>query len=112
MAGISKIAVSFAWSEEKNGQYKSAVDNFCAELTALGIEVVRDSLVLKLGDNLERFMREDIGKSGYLCVFLSEAYLKSHNCMYELFVARMKAYGNDDEFTSRVRIGQIGRAHV
>jgi len=104
MAGISKIAVSFAWSEENNGEYKAAVDTFCEELGALGIEVVRDSLVLKYGDNLEKFMREEIGKAGYLCVFLSDAYLKSHNCMYELLVARMRAYGNDDEFTSRVRI--------
>lgn len=104
MAGISKIAVSFAWSEENNGEYKAAVDTFCDELGALGIEVVRDSLVLKYGDNLEEFMREQIGKAGYLCVFLSDAYLKSHNCMYELLVARMRAYGNDDEFTSRVRI--------
>jgi hypothetical protein len=101
---ISKVAVSFAWSEETSGEHKSAVERFCTELSQHGIEVVKDSLVLKYGDNLEKFMREQIGKAGYLCVFLSEAYLKSHNCMYELLVARMRAYGNDAEFSSRVKI--------
>ena len=104
MVDRRKVAVSYAWAEEKDGEHARVVKKFCDDLQANGVEVVRDSSVLKYGDRFELFMREEIGKAGVLCVFLTESYLRSANCMYELLVAWKWAYGNPDEFRQRVRI--------
>jgi len=98
-----KAAVSYSWKEEDNGQNAAAVDAFCEKLKNAEIEVVRDKDQLKPGECISEFMR-DIGASDYLCVFLSDAYLKSPNCMYELLVAWQKSKDNPEKFRSRVKV--------
>ena len=84
------------------GQNANAVNEFCQELTTRGIEVVRDLDRVKHGDCLSAFMR-DVGASDFLCVFLSDDYLRSPNCMYELLVAWQRSRDNAVEFRKRVK---------
>ena len=98
-----KVAVSYAWKEERGGDHANAVDTFCEQLRGAGIDVIRDSDRLKHGECISAFMRS-IGASDFLCVFLSDAYLKSPNCMYELLVAWQRSRDNADEFRSRVKV--------
>ena len=81
-----KVAVSYAWKTEAGGASAGQVEAFCQFLAARDVAVLRDVQGMKLGDSLSGFMRE-IGTSRFLCVFLSEPYLRSPNCMYELLVA-------------------------
>ena len=80
---------------------QGAVQKFCDELNSRQIEVIRDNERLKHGQCIDTFMR-DIGRSDHLCVFLSEGYLKSPNCMYELMIAWNRSKDNPDEFRDRV----------
>ena len=97
-----KVAVSYAWKEEDNGVNAGAVEEFCTALRQAGVDVVRDVDRLKPGQCISEFMR-GIGASDFLCVFLSDAYLRSPNCMYELLVAWQRSKENPDEFRQRVK---------
>ncbi len=102
MSQKKTVAVSFAWKEEKDGNYRGLVDAFCDECVAKGIHVTRDALWLKHGDDLSRFMREEVGKAGVVVLFLSEAYIRSHNCMYEYLVAWNHDFDDADALASRL----------
>ncbi|MEM7014069.1 MAG: toll/interleukin-1 receptor domain-containing protein, partial [Verrucomicrobiota bacterium] len=98
-----KLAVSYAWKteESKNPEHHQRVSRFCELLEAVGIEVLRDTKDLGLGENLTKFM-EQIGGSDRICVFLSKAYLESVNCMYELLVAKQSVAANPNSFANKL----------
>lgn len=98
-----QVAVSYSWREEDKGANHGAVKAFCEQLRQLGVDVIRDLNRLKHGDCISKFMRS-IGASDFLCVFLSEAYLKSPNCMYELLIAWQCSKDNPEQFRSRVKV--------
>jgi len=97
------VAISYAWKEEREGVYAGAVERFCESLEARGIAVRRDLMHLKPGDDIRRFMRS-IGSAEFLCVFLSDAYLESPNCMYELLIAWQRSRDDADGFRDRVKV--------
>jgi len=99
----TKVAVSYSWREEISGANAGAVGMFCQQLEAARIPVIRDVDRLKHGECISKFMRE-IGKSDFLCIFLSDSYLKSPNCMYELLVAWQRSKDHAEEFNSRVKV--------
>ena len=86
MPARPKVAVSYSWQEERSGRNAGAVDAFCARLRTADVEIIRDVSELSHGESILAFMRS-IGASDFLCVFLSDGYLHSPNCMYELLVA-------------------------
>lgn len=98
-----KVGVSYSWKEETDGPNKAAVDSFCQQLRDAGVEVIRDKDRVKHGESLSAFMR-DLGAMDHLCVFLSEPYLKSPNCMYELLVSWQRSKDAPAEFRSRVSV--------
>ncbi|MBE9033395.1 toll/interleukin-1 receptor domain-containing protein, partial [filamentous cyanobacterium LEGE 11480] len=59
------------------------VDELCDVLGAANIRVVRDSEELRYKDSLKQFMQR-LGKGKCLIVVISDKYLKSRYCMYEL----------------------------
>lgn len=103
MPAKPKVAVSYSWNEEKATTNHRAVARFCKELEKAGIAYVRDTDSVRLGDSLSQFMRQ-VGTANYLCVFLSDGYLKSRNCMYELLVAWQYNRDNPEEFAKRVKV--------
>jgi hypothetical protein len=100
---LPRVAVSYAWKEERGGTSALAVETFCEQLRANGIEVIRDKDRVRHGESLSEFM-QSIGASDRLCVFLSQDYLRSQNCMYELLVAWNRSKDNPKEFRSRVMV--------
>lgn len=98
-----KVAVSYSWKEERSGTNAKAVDAFCKQLESRDVAVIRDTARLKHGESIKTFMRS-VGASDFLCVFLSDAYLRSPNCMYELLIAWQRSKDNPDEFRQRVKV--------
>ena len=97
-----KVAVSYSWKEEREGQNANAVNDFCIQLRAGGIGVLHDVDHMEYGESISRFM-QSLGASDCLCVFLSDNYLRSQNCMYELLVAWQRSKDNSQEFRKRVK---------
>ncbi|MFM7166690.1 MAG: toll/interleukin-1 receptor domain-containing protein [Planctomycetaceae bacterium] len=97
-----KVAISYAWKAKSGRKFKNAVQRLCDQLREADVDVTRDVECLKFGDNLRTFMRR-IGRSGKICVFLSEAYLQSENCMYELFIAFQRDCDAEEKLAKRLR---------
>ena len=102
--GHKLACVSYAWKEEKNADPNRGkkVEEFCSILASKGYEVVRDTEELKLGDRLSEFMRR-IGKGDRIYVFLSDAYLRSPNCMFELLMIWQSSGFDAEKFLGRIR---------
>ncbi|MEM7603176.1 MAG: toll/interleukin-1 receptor domain-containing protein [Verrucomicrobiota bacterium] len=98
-----KVAVSYSWKEEREGEHVELVDAFCDALWQKGITIVRDKDQVEFGESLAEFMR-GIGESDHLCIFLSDGYLRSPNCMYELYIAKSRSQDNPAEFRSRIKV--------
>lgn len=102
-SNIKKIAISYAWAAEAGGSHAGRVEELCLRLRASGTQVLRDVDGAKPGDNLAVFMRE-VGNSEVVCVFLTDAYLRSANCMYELLVAWQTCKSDPGKFREKVRV--------
>ncbi len=98
-----RVSVSYSWEEERNGSNAGAVAAFCSYLQQIGVDVVRDTDRLRHGECISQFM-VGLGASDFLCVFLSDAYLRSPNCMYELLVAWNRSKAEPDKLRQRVKV--------
>ncbi len=88
-----KVFLSYSWS---NSIEADQVENL---LTSLGYYVKRDIRELEYKRNIKEFMRT-IGDSDFVITLISDKFLKSHNCMYEILeLTRYSDY--------RKRISQI-----
>jgi len=74
-----QVYISYAWSEESN----RIADELDADLQASGIEIIRDKRALGYKGMIGDFMQQ-IGRGHAIVVIVSDKYLKSPNCMYEL----------------------------
>lgn len=102
--------VSYAWSDEEHDR-TAIVDRFCAELKARGIRILRDRDVLGVGDRISTFMKR-IGRAERIFVFLSDKYLKSTFCMFELSEIWRNSRREGDTFLSRVRVHPLPCARI
>jgi hypothetical protein len=78
--------VSYAWRDQSpQGKDREAiVDKLCVEAEKRGTPIMRDKNVLGFGDNIAKFMKQ-FGLGDRVFVILSDKYLKSPFCMFELF---------------------------
>jgi hypothetical protein len=97
------VAISYAWKEEHGGEHSRKVEAICTRLRSHGIEVLWDREGLSLGGDIREFMQR-IGTANFLCVFLSDAYLRSFNCMNELLIAWEASQHRPGEFKERVKV--------
>ena len=99
--------VSYAWEDDKSEAGKTRariVDDFCARAAEEhGVIVQRDKDVMRIGDRISTFMKR-IAKGDRVIVVLSDKYLRSPFCMYELYEIWWQAKGEDDAFLERVRV--------
>ena len=102
--------VSYAWADDHTPEGKKReekVDEICnIYRDEKDIHIHRDKTDLKIGSDILQFM-ERLGKSDRVFVFLSDKYLKSPNCMYELFSLWQNARMDADDFSKRVRIFKL-----
>ena len=104
-AGSAEYYVSYAWGDDTDeGQKRErAVDDFCAAAEQRKIRVLRDKQAMKLGEEIPRFM-DRLTEAERVFVFLSDKYLKSRYCMYELIGIWRECRERGEEFTKRVRV--------
>lgn len=76
---MNEVFVSYAWG----GESGDLVDKLQATLQENGIKLLRDKDELSYKDSIRSFMQR-LGKGKCIVVVISEKYLKSENCMYEL----------------------------
>jgi hypothetical protein len=74
-----EVFVSYAWNQESN----ALVDRLQEALGQHGIRLIRDREEVRYKDSIRGFMRR-IGQGKCVVVVISEKYLKSENCMFEL----------------------------
>ncbi len=74
-----EVFVSYAWSEESN----AIVDGLQQVFQEHDIRLLRDREEVRYKDSIRDFMRR-IGQGKAVVVVISEKYLKSENCMFEM----------------------------
>jgi internalin A len=74
-----EVFISYKWG----GDGEALVDEIQGKLDERGVLVTRDKSEVRYRDSIEQFMRR-IGASKCVIVILSEEYLQSKNCMFEL----------------------------
>jgi HEAT repeat protein len=74
-----KAYISYNWQEDSNEIANQIVQAFEAK----GIEVIRDKTHTSYKDSIKKFMQQ-IGQGQCVIVVISDRYLKSPNCMFEL----------------------------
>ncbi len=99
--------VSYAWNEES----KSALAGLCDEAKRRGIQVLRDETNLGLGESITQFM-QSLGAGDRVLVILSGRYLKSQNCMYELWEVWRNCKMDVEEFRHRIRVCRLPDAKM
>lgn len=74
-----KIYISYAWGEP----WEQIVDELDNHFQSKNIHISRDQRNLGYKSGIKEFMSE-IGRGRYVIVIISDKYLKSENCMFEL----------------------------
>jgi internalin A len=97
--------VSHAWKDERcaDSPHAGKVRRLCDEARRHGFRIGQDIDVLQPYDDLRGFMRRLSG-GDLIFVILSDAYLKSPNCMYELLTIWQRAAMNWEEARAHVRV--------
>jgi internalin A len=103
--------VSYAWGDDRTPEgraRKEIVDQLCDAAEAEGHHILRDKDVLSLGDSISAFMRQ-IGAGDRIFVILSDKYLRSPFCMFELSEIWRTSKQRGKGFLDRVRIYALSR---
>ena len=74
-----QVYISYAWG----GESERIANELDADLQANGITIIRDKRDLGFKGMIRDFMQQ-IGQGHAVVVIISDKYLKSPNCMYEL----------------------------
>lgn len=74
-----EVFVSYAWTEESS----ALVDRLQTALEQHGIRLLRDREEVRYKDSIREFMRR-IGQGKAVVTVISDKYLKSENCMFEM----------------------------
>ena len=82
---------------------EAVVDELCADAERRGIRILRDKTTLGLGDRISAFMRR-IGQGDRVFVVLSDKYLRSPYCMFELSELWRTSQAEGEKFLRRVRV--------
>ena len=100
-----RVCISYAWKDERSQEpdRTAKVETFCNVLAEAGITVIRDTKNVNIGDRLSNFMRT-IAAGDVVFVFLSDAYLRSPNCMYELSRIWNASQDDPDRFLKQIRV--------
>jgi hypothetical protein len=102
----TKYYVSYAWADHADPNREKDVDRLCDEAERQGVKIFRDKKALSTGGIISDFMRQ-IGEGDRVFIFLSDKYLRSPYCMFELFELWRNSRQNKEEFLRRVRFFTI-----
>jgi GTPase SAR1 family protein len=91
------IFFSYAWGEER----EQVVNDLHQALQEDGFRVVRDKQDLAYGGLISEFM-ERIGRGDWVVVFISDKYVRSEYCMFELYEIARNSKLEKLEFAGRI----------
>lgn len=109
-----EYCVSYAWGDDASDEGRRReviVNDLCDAARRRGALVVRDKATLDLGDQISNFMRR-IGAADRVFIVLSDKYLKSPFCMYELWEVWRNSRLDDAEFRRRIRAWVLPDAKI
>ena len=72
-----KIFISYCWKDTK------IVDEIDSYFSSIGLTLTRDKRALKFKSSIKEFMQQ-VSKTDFVIMVISDAFLKSKNCMYEV----------------------------
>jgi hypothetical protein len=99
----TNIYFSYAWSDsnEKETNREELVNRLYDSLLSDGFNVVRDKVDLSYKGSITEFM-ESIGKGEAIIVVISDKYVKSPYCMFELYEIARNSKFSKEEFTKKI----------
>lgn len=102
MTKQTNIYFSYAWSDsnEKETNREELVNKLYDSLLSDGFNVVRDKVDLGYKGSITEFM-ESIGK-GDAIIVISDKYVKSPYCMFELYEIARNSKFSKEEFTKKI----------
>ncbi len=98
-----QVFVSYAWGDEtpEGRQRAKVVDDLCAALGRQGVKVRRDRDEMRPGDSISEFM-DRLTEGDFILAVISDKYLRSEYCMYELFRIYRNCADKPDRFLGKV----------
>ncbi len=108
----SRIYVSYAWGDDPTPEGRERevlVDRLCEAARERGLTILRDRTALRTGDSIDGFMRR-IGAGDKIFVFLSDKYLRSTFCMFELSEIWRNGRHEGPAFMDRVKLYSLSDA--
>ena len=108
-----EYCVSYAWGDDtpQGRDREMVVDRLCTAAKVRGIRIVRDKTDLGLGEQISKFMQR-IGRADRVFVVLSDKYLKSSFCMFELWEVWRTSRLEDEQFRHRIRVWTLPCARI
>jgi hypothetical protein len=94
------IYFSYAWND-KDGEREQIVNQLYDSLRDEGFDIKRDKMDLRYGDLISGFMTK-IGKGKLIIVAISNKYLRSPYCMWELYEIYRNSKLEKKNFVSRI----------
>ncbi len=95
------IFFSYAWNDDSNPEREKIVDSLYDSLVTEGYNIVRDKKNIEYGDSINSFM-DLIGEGQHIFVFLSDKYIRSSYCMYELYKAYLHCTFSNEKLRQRI----------
>lgn len=86
------VFISYAWGDER----EEIVNKIDKALQERGLKIIRDKRDLEYKGSIQKFM-EKIGRGDCVIVVISDKYLRSPNCMFELV-----AVAENKDFSDRI----------
>ena len=98
-----QVFVSYAWGDETLAGRQSAkiVDDLCGALGREGMKVRRDCDEMRPGDLISEFM-DRLSQGDFILAVISDKYLRSEYCMYELFRIYRNCADKPERFLGKV----------
>lgn len=87
-----QVFISYAWG----GESEETADKLVQAFKERGVTIVRDKSHLRFRGRLKAFMKS-IGRGKCVILVISDKYLKSPNCLFELIQV-----GKNEDFTERI----------
>lgn len=105
------VYVSYAWGDPGDRDREKIVDQLCEEAEKRGKPIIRDKTTLHRGDRISKFMKQ-IAQGDRIYVILSDKYLKSPFCMFELCEIWRQSRHDEEHFLGRVRLFVLDDAKI
>lgn len=97
----TQIYFSYAWADYENSENENLVDILYKSLIEDGFSVIRDEIVIKQNGLISSFI-DRVASGQNIIIFLSERYIRSSYCMYELYQIFLHCEFKVDKLMNRI----------